>query len=508
LQKLLQHGADPFARSATTNYQRNLTLLFGYSSSGVQPGAPSDTTDSPNARRSPVEKAIQKVDGMLGDILLTNNPSPARRTPSGKNALDLALRPFRSGIVDFLLAHGFSANQTNADGLTPLQEMAGLSPNNSFIPARKPPPYFVHYGEKLDHDEAIVADFLLSRGATVDVFSAAGMGLTNQLAALLRSNPRLANARDSFGRPPLHYAASGQSNTTALLLKAGADPAARTTRPIDPTPDAGLFDRRPTLSAESSPLHFACLRDNQVTAQLLVKAGAPLDQPDADGNTPLHIAAAHRSNNTNLTKLLISAGAPLDLTNRAGQTPLRLAIKSEWTGDAELLLKAGARKDIGLENTTLLHIAAAQSRAAHVSVLLAAGLAVDARDGQGRTPLQCAVTKLNLTAMELLLTKGADINAMDLNGDTALHQICLQRVDSIYITQGDEARQALAAKREPPRLHLTGWLLDHGANPNLTNHKGRTPLELLRTYKWDSPWEKSEAAARVALLLKAGAKDE
>jgi hypothetical protein len=63
LQKLLQHGADPLAASATT-----------YRLDDV---------------RSPVEKAMGYADATLGHILLTNNASPVRRTPSGEAALHL-----------------------------------------------------------------------------------------------------------------------------------------------------------------------------------------------------------------------------------------------------------------------------------------------------------------------------------------------------------------------------------------------------------------------------------
>ena len=55
-------------------------------------------------------------------------------------------------------------------------------------------------------------------------------------------------------------------------------------------------------------------------------------------------------------------------------------------------------------------------------------------------------------------------------------------------------------------ISLTGWLLEHGANPNLTNHDGQTPLDLLRTNKWTNSNDEKEAAARIALLQKAGAK--
>jgi hypothetical protein len=53
---------------------------------------------------------------------------------------------------------------------------------------------------------------------------------------------------------------------------------------------------------------------------------------------------------------------------------------------------------------------------------------------------------------------------------------------------------------------ITGWLLEHGANPNITNHQGRTPLELLcepHSWRFYSP---QEVTNRVALLVKAAAR--
>jgi hypothetical protein len=251
----------------------------------------------------------------------------------------------------------------------------------------------------------------------------------------------------------------------------------------------------------------------------LVKAGAPLAEADADGNTPLHSTTPYR---IEMQKLLLSAGAPLDLTNRAGKTPLRIAFDYGSTEDVALLLKAGARKDIGLSNTTLLHLAASpggdwqdakppfmghEARADTIPTLVSAGLAVDTRDGQGRTPFQLAVTALNLDAMGLLLTNGADINAVDPRGNTALHQLSMRPVDTVQIIQ-PSYRQSQRAGIAPSttNINLTAWLLEHGANPNLTNHDGHTPLDLLRAQKWADATQEQDAAARIALLQKAAAK--
>jgi ankyrin repeat protein len=492
LEKLLDHGADPFAPSA---------------------GA-----DSPDDVRPPVEKAIESPDDKWARIFLTNNASPVRRTPRGETALHLAVKqalvtpsisksiskggagakPAESAepvegwtnVIDILLSRGFSADQTNDDGLTPLQELAWGSANGLFIPTSNPPPYFQHTSRA-----TMVADFLLSRGATLDVFSAAGFGLTNQLAAFLRANPKLGNLRDRLGRTPLHYAACGNSHATAMLLEAGADPAASTTKPVKLD-----FQYFSVVETEVSALQLACRSGNQENVQLLLKAGAPVAQADGGGDTPLHIAAYGR--NPNITQLLISAGAPLDVTNHAGQTPLRFAIYSGGSGNLTMLLKAGARQDIGLSNTTLLQIALAGGYVPAIPELVGAGVSVDERDGQGRTQFQRAVTALDLFRMELLLRNGADINALDVQGDAALHLLATQPVDKVVslLPGYMPAQQTSPSEMPTTNISLTAWLLEHGANPNLTNHDGQTPLDVLRAHKWATSDEEKAAAARIILL--------
>jgi ankyrin repeat protein len=188
-------------------------------------------------------------------------------------------------------------------------------------------------------------------------------------------------------------------------------------------------------------------------------------------------------------------------------------------------------------SNTLLHVAAAcggaesdsnmgpdfwagRMAAQSIPALLSHGLLVDARDGEGRTPFQRAVTALNWKAMTLLWTNGANVNAADAQGNSALHQLAAQRWDLAQHMKdpaswnGPGASAAIARAGQGGQVFVdmytnssvTAWLLEHGANPNLTNHQARTPLELLCE---PHPWRfytPQEVTNRVALLVKAGAK--
>ena len=69
-----------------------------------------------------------------------------------------------------------------------------------------------------------LVEFLLEKGATEDIFAATIVGHTDKVAALLKQDPKLINARDSDGKTALHWAALyGQNKVMELLLANKAD---------------------------------------------------------------------------------------------------------------------------------------------------------------------------------------------------------------------------------------------------------------------------------------------
>ncbi|MEY2410060.1 MAG: hypothetical protein QOF48_2730 [Verrucomicrobiota bacterium] len=497
LNLLLDRGADPFAVALTDFY--------------------------PRGDHSMIDHSLNNSDPRFGDLLLTNRPSPARRTPGGNTALHLAAERARTNSIAALLASGFSPDQTNNDGLTALQYVVGSAALGSFVPNSQRPPAFERPLQKKGRSGSALADvaeLLLAHAATLDIFSASGMGLTNRVMDLLKNNPSAANLRDGLGRTPLHYAAlSRQSNALALLLDAGGDGSIATLRPVPAT------RTHAEMPAGFSALHMACSRENAEGVRLLLKAGCRTDMRDADGNTPLHLSAHWGA--TNCAWLLIGARAALNPTNQAGKTPLQVAVESGAFDNVEMLLKSGARADAVPRGNTLIHVAADQGSpdrsasweshrgAQTIPVLLRNGMKVDSRDASGRTPLHRAVTSLNWKAMNLLLTNGADVNAADAQGNTALHQLATLAFDMApYETDAWKAQlqstNARPAGQQQVRIDgqtnssVTAWLLQHGANPNLTNHDGRTALELACCKTWGY-WDRKTATNRIVLLVKAGA---
>ncbi|MEN9203590.1 MAG: ankyrin repeat domain-containing protein [Thermostichus sp. DG_1_6_bins_120] len=91
-------------------------------------------------------------------------------------------------------------------------------------------------------------------------------------------------------------------------------------------------------------------------AQLLLKHGAQVNQPDWGGAYPLHQAA--RRGNPEVTKVLLQAGAEVNARFGAGGIPLHFAA---WSGNPEV-----------------------------VKLLLEQGAAIDEQDGYGLTPLDIA----------------------------------------------------------------------------------------------------------------------
>ena len=119
------------------------------------------------------------------------------------------------------------------------------------------------------------------------------------------------------GDTPLHLAAAGLRYAAARALLAAGTP-------------VNAVNRR-----GATALHYACdprplsptwdPATQRRIIELLVSAGAAVDQPDRGGVTPLHRAVRARS--PAAVAALLSAGAsPRAATRKAGSTPLHLAV--------------------------------------------------------------------------------------------------------------------------------------------------------------------------------------
>jgi uncharacterized glyoxalase superfamily protein PhnB len=107
---------------------------------------------------------------------------------------------------------------------------------------------------------AVLAEFLLARGAKPTIFAAVALGREDLVRALVRAEPALLGSlkmsRFEHYRTPLHFAVlKNRPDMVRLLLELGADPRARDSRGY-------------------TPLNFAKPESDPAITQLLIAAGA------------------------------------------------------------------------------------------------------------------------------------------------------------------------------------------------------------------------------------------
>ena len=153
----------------------------------------------------------------------------------------------------------------------------------------------------------------------------------------------------------------------------------------------------------------------------------------------------------------------------------------------QALLAAGAELEArdNAGRTALLAVADAGYGRGAVQVLLAAGPRLEARDDSGETALIAASRERNSEMVKALLDAGADLEARNESGETALLAAVVGRSGVQPIRDGGRRRDPAsprAAIHDPAgwsdtaELTVVRALLDAGADPNVRDAQGATPL--------------------------------
>jgi len=189
--------------------------------------------------------------------------------------------------------------------------------------------------------------------------------------------------------------------------------------------------------------------DAKAVAEFLRKGVSP-DTVNTSERTPLHAASENEKND--VARVLLTNGANPNLQDCLGNTPLHVAVDKKNVSLVKTLLEHGARAGIADDYySTAFHKAV--NCPAVIRLLLAHGADSNARDKKGRTALYWAAFLGYAQAVDILLSDEADVNQASLDGESPLH------------CAAEEGHTAIVRK-----------LLTAGALVNAKTDYGLTPL--------------------------------
>ncbi len=276
--------------------------------------------------------------------------------------------------------------------------------------------------------------------------------------------------------------------------------------------------------AEQTDALFAAIRNGD-TAYVKAHLTKPeLEARDQRGATPLMHAAAF--GNLDTFKLLLDAGSDVNARNNMDATALLWA--SQDVERARLLLGRGAEVKIASKQgrTPLMVAAMRPGGSAIVEVMLAKGADVQAKDRLGATALSLASRAGDLDTVRLLLARGAEANpdagraplfGASLSQNPAVIQLLLQRGAAVNVAlnmpPGAASRTLNNIKNGPPNnsgvtaLHNAAgygpvdsvrYLLDVGAKVNAQDSRKLAALSFALASEYPS-------VEIVRTLIRAGA---
>jgi ankyrin repeat protein len=397
-----------------------------------------DLINAPIKGLTPLQSAVQSGNVAAGELLLANgaNVNGAGSSFPGSAPLSLAAVSGNKAMIELLLAKGADVNQADKFGQakTPLFNAVekGFKTTAEVLIAHK-----ANVNARLDNGWTPLHE------AAADGFTA--------VAELLIANGAIIGATDDMDNTPLAVSArDNQPETAQLLLSNKAD--------VNVQNNAG-----------ETPLFLAVKNNSVKVAPLLLANKAAVNARDKQGFTPLHLAVQY--NYPDLVKLLLGNKADVNATTHIGISPLLFAV-------ARTVVGPGGERYTTYPQGYSDPSASEVSKATNLmKILLDSGADPQARIKEGGGSwgpfvpgihaLDIAIEYGRSNSMELLLAGHADPNAFSTNAQGRV----LTPLSRVLNAGGNSVGEVKI-------------LLDHGADPNLTDEAGTTPLSLAMRFSW------------------------
>jgi len=409
------------------------------------------------AATSPIADAAQNQNREAIRSLLRQKADVNAPQVDGTTALHWAVRLNDLDTADVLIRAGAKVNATNRDGATPLQ-LAALNGSAAMI-------------EKLVKAGADPNAPLSSSGDTA-LMLAARTGTTDAIKVLLETGGNV-NAKESWGgtTPLMSAVAERHPAAVKMLIERGADVSARSNF-VAAANGRGFEGRTPSApkndqaveefaSGWLTPLMFAAREGDLESARLLVGAGADVNAVAADGKDALGLAIFN--GNYDVASFLIDSKSNVNKADTQGFTPLFWAVDRRnmetapnfpWMVTADPLplirkmLDAGANPNALVNNTPRARMRAGSPRIVFATALMRAAFSGD------------------LELVKLLLAKGADptIRSKD-------YETMLEAAAGLAFIQGYSK-----GKSPAERLEVVKLFVSLGADVNAADNYGITAL--------------------------------
>lgn len=357
-------------------------------------------------------------------LLLTAGANPKAANRYGVAPITVAARNGNSALVDALVRAGADANTATPGGETVLMT-AARSGNGAVVRA------------------------LLARGAN-------------------------ANAREAwFEQTALMWAASdNQAAVMRTLIEAGADVNARAKvlpgQPPRPRNSDTAFQAAHSNFPKGgfTPLLFAAQYGAMDAVRALADAKADLNLADPDGITPMMMAIVN--GHYDVAAELLRKGANVNAVDRSGRGALFFTVDMhslEWLFSRPNPQPSGEMDSVALAKLLLESGANANARLTARGFILHHNASGNANLIGGSTPLMKAATTSDVTMMRMLIEHGADPNITTQNHTTPM-----------MAAAGLNWADISSLGTEAETIAAITLLIQHGADVNAFNDLGETAL--------------------------------